>query len=396
MLIYIVALAAIMYIMQTTSPLRQQEHLWPLALWVFAITLICGLGDMLGGYDRYIYAEIFDGTADDRARGIPLFSTAAFIYAEKEQGYALYNYLLTYVTSNRYIFILVTTLVVYLFLFRHITRYSRYPIMAFFLLFCIYYFFTFTYLRQVLALCIAWFAIPYAIQRRPIPFFAIIILAMLFHNSALLFSGIYFIASHRFSRKQILTVIIWSLILGLTPLSTFLFSTIGGAVNEQKANLSASGANTTRYAYIIEAAFFLYFILKRYDTIGKNRLSLCMMNIALAFVFILCFFVRFLDGGRMSWYFLIGVVCTMAEIMAKDRRKGDIRKMITLVAVLLYLRILWGWGIQLRPYKSFLTDGVRTEDAIWERYEYDHHYDDDKLYRPVFGPMKKDKLIDKY
>lgn len=395
MLIYLVALTTIIYMVVSIPARRQRGHLGKLTLWVLSIALICGLGDMLGGYDRYIYGEIFDATADDRVRGIPMFSTSAFIYAEKEQGYAWYNYLLTFVTSNRYIFILITTLLIYAAFYRHVLKYSKYPITAFFLLFCIYYFFTFTYFRQIMALCVAWFAIPYAIQRRPIPFFVIVLLAMQFHNSALLFAGVYFIATRHFSRSTIVTIIVLALLLGLTPISTYLFSTIGGAVNDEKAELSANGASNARLAYIIEAIFFLYFILKHYRSLGQTVMSRCMVNIALGFIFILCFFVRFLDGGRMSWYYLIGIYCTMAEVMAKDIQRRVTTWSIMTVVVVLYLRVLMGWGIQLRPYKTFLTDGVREGDAIWERYEYDHKYDDNKLYRPVFGGLKQNDLREK-
>jgi len=389
MFIYLVGLFVLLYFVLTLGPSEQREKIGFLAIWTLGVALIPALGDMLGGYDRYIYGQVFDNTADDRARGLNIFTTTAFVYAEKEQGYAMYNYLLSYLTSNRYIFIFITTLLVYIAFFRHIVKYSKYPFTAFFIFFCLYYFFTFTYFRQVMALCVAWFAIPFAIKRKPIPFFAIIILSATFHNSALLFAGTYFISNRRFTPLQIRNIILWALILGLTPISSILFNTLGGAVNEEKADLSSSQVGGARMAYIIEAMFFLYIILKNYKKLGEDEMSLCMTNIALGFIFILCFFVRFPDGGRMSWYYLIGIVCIIAEILAK-RVVYDNLKIVTMsVLTLLFLRILFAWGIQLRPYKTFLTNGYREGDEIWEKYEYDHSYDINKLYRPIFGPIKK-------
>ncbi|MDD4533962.1 MAG: EpsG family protein [Prevotella sp.] len=393
MLIYIIPLMVILYFILSFSPAEQAKGKVWLGIWVLSVAMICGLSDMLGGYDRYIYGQVFDYTADDRAIGVNLFTTTAFLYADKEFGYALYNYLVTYITSNRYIFILITTLVVFGMLYRHIIVYSRYPVMSFFILFCVFYFFTFTYFRQVMAVCVAWYAIPYAIQRRPIPFFAIIILAMTFHNSALLFSGIYFVANYRFTKKQIYYVILGALLLGLTPISSFLFNSIGGAVNEEKADLSASQVGGARIAYIVEAGFFLYIILKRYHRVGWDKKSLCMLNTALGFIFILCFFVRFPDGGRMSWYYLIGVASCLSEIMVKENKRSDIRLISIFIFIVLYLRILNLWGIQLRPYKSFLTNGVRPNDPIEEQYEYDHAYDKDKFYRPAWGGINKKNTI---
>ena len=39
-----------------------------LALWMAGLALFVGFSDMLGGYDRYIYGELFDEVADMRKR----------------------------------------------------------------------------------------------------------------------------------------------------------------------------------------------------------------------------------------------------------------------------------------------------------------------------------------
>ena len=53
------------------------------------------------------------------------------------------------------------------------------------------------------------------------------------------------------------------------------------------------------------------------------------------------------------------------------------------VALLLYLRIFFAWQtyMNLYPYKTFLTNGHREGDPVWEQYEYDENYDKDKFYR---------------
>ena len=37
------------------------------------LALFVGMSDMLGGYDRYIYAALFDDAADNRASAIPFY-----------------------------------------------------------------------------------------------------------------------------------------------------------------------------------------------------------------------------------------------------------------------------------------------------------------------------------
>lgn len=40
--------------------------------------------------------------------------------------------------------------------------------------------------------------------------------------------------------------------------------------------------------------------------------------------------------------------------------------------------------MQISPYKTFFTNGIREGDVIEQLYEYDHGYDEDKFYRPAF------------
>ena len=105
-----------------------------------------------------------------------------------------------------------------------------------------------------------------------------------------------------------------------------------------------------------------------------------MMNIAFLFVLMLLMFVRFENGGRLTWVFMIGIACWVAEGIANTRKLDVTKIAMYTVMCLLYIRIIYAWGELLTPYKTFLTDGVRY-DAIWEKNEYDHRYDEDKLYK---------------
>ena len=57
---------------------------------------------MLGGYDRYIYSELFDNIADI-TNGHGIYDEALiFKLFPKELGYINLNILISYITSNRY------------------------------------------------------------------------------------------------------------------------------------------------------------------------------------------------------------------------------------------------------------------------------------------------------
>jgi hypothetical protein len=173
-------------------------------------------------------------------------------------------------------------------------------------------------------------------------------------------------------------------LLGLTPLGTFLMIHIGGAVNESKAMLSANAANQSggaRIEYLLEALLFLFLLSKVYYKLPKDKLSLCMTNIGILFVFTLLFFIRFTDGGRLSWYFIIGGVYISTEVCVHKLSDSYVKPLTYILMTFLYFRIVFAWGNLLSPYKTFFENGVRDNDNVWELYEYDHEYDDDKLYK---------------
>ena len=68
---------------------------------------------MLGGYDRYIYGDLFDNLADGLKVGISTSSSRLFIAYHSEFGYVGLNWLIAHITNNRYIFIFCYTICMY-------------------------------------------------------------------------------------------------------------------------------------------------------------------------------------------------------------------------------------------------------------------------------------------
>ena len=380
-MIYFVILAVTIYAASHIKAEQQEEKRGILAAVIAFICLICGLRDMLGGYDNYIYGEIFDLTALDLRRGIPFPLVAAFRWQHSEVLYAVWTTMVAHVTTNRYFFFLITAVTFYALLFRHLTKYSQYPFIALFIILCLFYFFTFTYLRQILAVAIAWFAIPYAVDRKPFFFFPIVVLATLIHSSAVMFGLVYFFANMQLTKNQYVYTFIATFIIGLTPIGTFLVSFFGENINEAKAAETIKYSGSARIDYVLEAGFFLWFYLRNYKKVGDGHYSICMQNIAFLFMLTLLMFVRFENGGRLTWVFMIGIACWVAECIANTERNDISKTVMYIVMTLLYLRIVFAWGNMLTPYKTFLTDGVRAYDIIWQKNEYDHRYDNDKLYK---------------
>ena len=75
------------------------------AVIIATLAVIVGFSDMLGGYDRYIYGELFDRNADlIRAGGSFINPDSPIMGYHKEIAYVFWNSVVAYITPNRYIY----------------------------------------------------------------------------------------------------------------------------------------------------------------------------------------------------------------------------------------------------------------------------------------------------
>ena len=344
-----------------------------------SIGLFVGLADMLGGYDRYIYCEVFQDMHENVTKGV-FFSDEFLLFFGKEPLYGLINDVIAFFTPNRYIFILVYTLVLYAVYAINFYRYTKNPFFALLIFEGLMFFFTFTYLRQVLAAGIIWLAIPYVAQRNLKKYLLFVVLATLIHNSAAYMILLYFIPRRKFERKRIILFMVALLIFGISGVTKFVFSVSGDAINNSRiAGYADTAEFGFRIEYVIESVLFLFILLTNYKKIDKDEYTLTMINVYLMFCGLLLFFCKSSDGGRIAWYCLLGIIVVL-ERFCRPKSAVALKSFITIMCFVLFYRILAAWGILLYPYKTFLTPGIRQGDFIEESYEYDHAYDNDKLY----------------
>ena len=380
MFIYLLWFIVVFYIYNTHAQ-KTPKSKGMLALMLAGLAIFVGLGDMLGGYDRYIYGEVFDSIADITIQKGNYLESNVFFLFEGEYGYLWLNVLISFVTHNRYIFILLYTLLIYILLYKSFSRFSENYGFTLLLFLGLWFFFTFTYLRQVLAATVAWLAVPYIIKRDWKRYFIVVILAYMFHHSAVIFFPMYFVPIMKFKEKYVLYVMVACFIIGVSGLSLGLYNTYGDVVESKKVDSYTSELYGFRVEYLAEVIVFLYLILSQYKRIPEDKEHLVLLNMALVFCAILLFFIKSGNSGRLSWYYMLGIISTLSFLYSRERKVNQSAGKIIVLMFLLYFRILYYWGIQLYPYKTFLTDGYRKGDVIHERYEYDDRYDADKFYR---------------
>lgn len=353
-----------------------------LAFSFILLALFVGMSDMLGGYDRYIYASLFDDIADITRAGGSYKDASIFTLYSSEIGYIGCNIFISFITSNRYVFILLYTLIIYYLFYLSIKDYCINYTFGMILFMGLMFFFTFTYLRQMVGVGFAWFAIRYVYKKDLYKFIICVLVAASFHNSAIILFPLYFLPIKRFSQRSIIIIMSICLVLGLSGGPSALFRLYGDVTDMQyRTDSYAEQEIGFRYEYIIEALVFLYLILKNYSIIPDTKKNIVLLNTSLAFCAILLLFVQSLNGGRLGWYYLIGVISTLALIANNVKSNNQTRKIIPIICFFLFFRIVYYWGVMLSPYKTFFTNGIREYDPIYEKYEYDENYAIDKFYR---------------
>lgn len=381
MIIYLGWFFASVILCLTTLKASRRTQVLLMALFMMALGVFVGFGDMLGGYDRYIYGQVFDTMADERLAGNNPWKSDAFAIYRSEFGYGTWEVLMTYVTANRYIFIFASTIVIYILLIISLRQYVENTPFAVVMFMALWFFFTFTYLRQVMGCTICWLAVRYIIKRNLPLFLLITFIGYSFHNSAIVFLPMYFVPIKKFPIKWIIGIMVGALIFGLSPIPQALFDAYGD-VNDERINIETYTIDTGfRWAYLVEAIFFLYVILTNYSKIIIQRKEIVMLNMALVFCAILLVFVRSENGGRLGWFYMIGVICTMANICIKEKKILTNGILMLVVSFLLFYRITSLWAFNMTPYKTFLTPGHTAAEWIYEDYEYDPVYDTNKMYR---------------
>jgi hypothetical protein len=319
--------------------------------------------DMIGGYDIYIYAEVYENLK---------YNGNIFNW---EIGFHLVSVLLNFISSNRYFyFAILAFYFMFGFLFiakRHNTKFNTYLI--FFLIYCKLYFYSFVYLRQFLALMLIWFGLLYYINNNTIKGRVLTFLSILFHLSSLT-SLLMFIRNKIFKRWTVFFLFILGSLLGFVTSASTIFSFFGTILDNNKAiQYGEQTTNVINYFYTIEAVILFLWLNVRYKFYFTQDIrQQLIFNSSALYMFILLIAVGNASAIRLSWFFLIGPILFITNEIEKNKNRKDTLFILFLVLIyfsLVYFRIMIYWDNgDFMPYKSIFNDILRH--GQWEFMEY--------------------------
>lgn len=312
-----------------------------LRLYIVMIVLVCisGFRDMIAGYDIYVYKSFFYKTSE----GINYF--------DYEVGYYLLNRLISLISQNFSTLLVITSFVTWYFFIKTCLKQKSLSYVLLLLLFCKLYLMGFVYIRQILAVSLACYAIQLYIDKKNRAFLFLVLLSMSFHISAsiVLLTPLFY--SSRIGVKTMIVIYSLTIILMLSPLKVFVSYLSVYFLGENEFNYNLN------YLYIIESmilfSMLLYF--SRYFESQEER-----FYFNLSFVYVALLMVATTNGTfvRLTWYFIYPLLIALSIISKKHSTMIIYIFIVLFGAIYFRTLIIWDGGDFL-PYQTIFNETLR-------------------------------------
>lgn len=225
------------------------------------------------------------------------------------------------------------------------------PMMVFFFLFSPFIF-SFSACKQGIALSILMFSLKYIYDRKPIKFVVCVVIACLFHSTAIVFLLVYFFLNSKgnlSTMKKI--IIIMASILVIINLQSILGHVMNGRYGDYAISI-VEGKNRTFWLYSVMTFFFIIFRKRMVENDKRNELLIMMMVVGT-----LCQYLGFSNAfaKRIGEYFLMAQVFLIPQsvyLFTKESRKlANLLIFIYIVAIFLIANPIASSGMGFVPYQ---------------------------------------------
>ena len=260
-----------------------------------------------------------------------------------ESGYVWLNWIMARAGFGFQGILIVQAFVVSLSLFLFVKRYSLNPCLAVFFYLCIGGLTDHTYIvRQSFAFAILLFAIPAVVEKKPIKFLLIVILAALFHRTAISFLLIYPLSYIKVNCKTGIIAIIATLLVLLVipilfPLVKYIFTLM-----QKTSYINAMGEPEFRQTILLIVAmlaFALFIKPKEKEFSHSDEVMFWLVIISLLFMN-LSVYLPILSRVGMSMYFPFSMIL-VPNAIEMNEDKALTKKVKIALAVCLFLYLIY-------------------------------------------------------
>jgi len=232
-----------------------------------------------------------------------------------EIGYILYNKLITFFSHSYYAFTISVSFPIYISLYFFIKKYSPNPFVSLMVFICMgFYQQSMFVIRQWLAITVCLFSTKYVINRSFWKFVILMVLAFLFHRTALIFVPLYFVYGFTINEKTLLFYFAASIL--IAALGSFIIVLFSPIVRSEY-EIGFNGGIPMYVAIILTLFLFYYFVFIR-DGGHSNKL-LCSMMIMAMLVQPLAFYLS--NIARVTEYFSISMIIICPILIKGDKEQ---------------------------------------------------------------------------
>ncbi len=213
--------------------------------------------------------------------------------------------------------------------------------MSMLILISLHFSFTLTGLRQTMALAFVCLAFNCILQKKPVKFLVFVVIAIMFHSSAILFLPAYLIAKQKVGLKQFLYITIVFFVANFSP-DTFrnLIETL--AWTEQVSEYADRTVSLSWSGFIIEFAILIFCLFIRNNHLKNPELhSIDMLiNCLIVSICFLALSTVVAEAFRLSLYYSIGSAVLIPNVIALEKNKEK-RMWEMLISLVFILYIFW-------------------------------------------------------
>ena len=275
------------------------------------------------------------------------------IHYHKDPVFFYFVKILTYITTNhQWMFAIIGGAYAYS-ITRFIYKYSKDPMVSFIMLIPMMYFaFSLTGLRQTMAISIILLSYDYIIRKHLFKFVFTVIIASLFHRSALLFLPAYFISIKSFNNKKVLVgILAVPIVFVLRPLlvslvQNFMYETYSISLDQ------GAGGWTTLFVY-----FLIILVSVVFSKQIQNEYFPFFLKVMYVGTLIQMFVPLQPNIFRVSMYYNIASIILIPDILKTQNDKFS-----KLIAYSLFLILM---GIQYYVF-TYYAAGVQPYKFFWQ------------------------------
>ena len=353
--------------------LKEQKHKRIFEIITLVVLcIISGTRYYLGGTDYNLYKNMFEVVPNIFDFD---FSNVHEIYGTfgAEKGYLFLNSIVKTLGFNFFGFTLIHSIIFYTCMYIGLKRYTNnFNLLIIIFLYKMFFYDTFISLRQTLTIAIFFVSLRFIENKKIIPYFLCCLLAVSFHNGALILFLVYFINKVKLTKKRliILNCIFIPTIL-ISILNIPILSYFQGFINifssetaiEKATNLiNASPASGIGILHTFEYLAIMFLVIVNYSKIieqDKNAEFIIKLFVILLPLFTLFRGYEILTREKDYFLFTYAVILGYLCKMYNKRYSFVIQTVVTIVCFLGFFRYIAMFDDGgLLPYQTYLTKDV--------------------------------------